>query len=117
SYGYVRSQASAAGVSGDVDYYVSLSQFAQQGFQQHSEQDNQRLFANVGSRLSEQLETRFSLLYALTDSALPGNLTRAEIGGNPRLANPMNVTGNQHRDYQLLRVANKTTYVWDRQRI
>lgn len=117
SYGYVRSQASAAGVSGDTDYYVSLSQFAQQGYQQHSEQDNQRLFATVGRRLSEQLETRFSLLYALTDSELPGNLTKAEINSNPRLANPANVTGNQHRDFSLVRLANKTTYAWDQQRI
>lgn len=117
SYGYVRSQASAAGVSGDTDYYVSLSQFAQQGFQQHSEQDNQRLFANVGRRLSDQLETRFTFLYALTDSELPGNLTKAEINSNPRLANPANVTGNQHRDFSLVRLANKTTYAWDQQRI
>ncbi len=117
SYGYVRSQASAAGVSGDADYYVSLSQFAQQGYQQQSEQDNQRLFANVGRRLSAELETRFSFLYALTDSELPGNLTKAEINSNPRLANPVNVAGNYHRDFSLLRVANKTTYAWDQQRI
>lgn len=117
SYGYIRSQASAAGVSGDTDYYVSLSQFAQQGYQQQSEQDNQRLFANVGRRLGAELETRFSLLYALTDSELPGNLTKAQINSNPRLASPGNVAGNWHRDFNLLRVANKTTYAWDRQRI
>ncbi len=117
SYGYVRSQASAAGVSDDTDYYVSVSQFAQQGFQQHSEQDNQRLFANVGRRLSDQLETRFSLLYALTDSELPGTLSKAEINSNPRLANPANVAGNQHRDFSLVRLANKTTFAWDRQRL
>lgn len=115
SYGYVRSQASAAGVKGDTDYYVSVSQFAQQGYQQQSGQSNQRLFANVGRRLSDQLETRFSLLYARTDSELPGNLTKAEINSNPRLANPANVAGNQHRDFNLLRVSNKTTYAFDHQ--
>lgn len=117
SYGYVRSQASAAGVSSDTDYYLSVSQFAQQGYQQQSEQDNQRLFANVGRRLSAELETRFSLLYALTDSELPGNLTKAELNSNPRLANPANVAGNYHRDFNLLRLANKITYAWDAQRI
>lgn len=117
SYGYIRSQASFAGVNGDTDYYVSVSQFAQQGFQAHSEQDNQRLFANVGRRLSDQLETRFSLLYALTDSELPGNLTKAQLYGDPRQANPVNVAGNYHRDFNLLRISNKTTYAWDQQRI
>ncbi len=115
SYGYVRSQASAAGVKDDTDYYVSVSQFAQQGYQQQSEQDNQRLFVNVGRRLNHQLETRFFLLYALTDSELPGNLTKAEINSNPRLANPANVAANHHRDFNLLRVSNKTTYAFDDQ--
>ncbi len=115
SYGYLRSQASFAGVRGDTDYYVSLSQFAQQGYQQQSEQSNQRLFANVGRRLSDQLETRFSLLYALTDSELPGNLTKTQLNSNPRQANPANVAGNYHRDFNLLRVSNKTTYAFDDQ--
>lgn len=117
SYGYVRSQASAAGVSGDTDYYLSVSQFAQQGYQQQSEQDNQRLFANVGRRLSDRLETRFSLLYALTDSELPGNLTRNEINTSPRMANPANVAGNYHRDFSLFRLSNRTVYAWEQQRV
>lgn len=117
SYGYRRSQASFAGVSGDVDYYVSLSQFAQQGYQRQSEQDNQRLFASIGRRLGAGLETRFFLLHALTDSELPGNLTKAEINSNPRLANPANVAGSHHRDFRLFRLANKTTHAWEQQRL
>ncbi len=117
SYGYLRGQASTAGVNGATDYYVSLSHSSQHGFQAHSEQSNQRLFANIGHRVNDHLETRFSFLYALSDSELPGSLTKAEINTHPRLANPGNVTGNQHRDFNLTRLSNKTTYAWGEQRI
>jgi iron complex outermembrane receptor protein len=117
SYGSLREQISAAGVNGATDYYVSLSHSSQQGFQAHSEQSNQRLFANIGHRINDNLETRFSFLYALSDSELPGSLTKTQINTNPRLANPGNVTGNQHRDFNLARLSNKTTYTWGEQRL
>lgn len=117
SYGYLRGQASVAGVKDAVDYYVSLSHSSQDGYQAHSKQSNQRLFANLGYRISDRLETRFYFLHAISDSELPGNLTKTELRTNPRLANPGNVTGNQHRDFNLTRLSNKTTYAWDDQRL
>lgn len=117
SYGYLRGQVSAAGVKGSADYYITGTYFHQDGYQGHSEQSNQRLFANLGYRINENLETRFSFLYALSDSELPGNLTKTEINTNPRAANPANVAGNQHRDFNLYRVSNRTTYAWGEQRV
>lgn len=117
SYDYFRGQISTAGVKDRIDYYVSLSHSSQQGFQAHSEQSNQRLFANVGYRVNDQLETRFSFLYAVSDSELPGSLTKTESNTNPRLANPGNITGNQHRDFNLGRVSNKTTWRFGEQRL
>jgi len=117
SYGYLRGQMSMAGVNGATDYYVSLSHSSQDGYQVQSKQSNQRLFANLGYRINNNLETRFYLLHAISDSELPGNLSKTEIATNPRLANPGNVTGNWHRDFNLTRLSNKTTYAWGDQRI
>ena len=117
SYGYLRGQASAAGIRGAADYYMTATHFSQDGYQAHSEQSNQRLFANLGYRINNNLETRFYFLYALSDSELPGNLTKTEINTSPRSANPVNVALNQHRDFNLYRVSNKTTYAWGDQRI
>jgi iron complex outermembrane receptor protein len=117
SYGNVRGQMSVAGVKDAVDYYVSLSHASQDGYQAQSRQSNHRLFANLGYRINDRLETRFYLLHAISDSELPGNLSKTEINTNPRLANPGNVAGNHHRDFNLTRLSNKTTYVWDNQRI
>lgn len=117
SYGYLRGQAAAAGVKGDADYYVSLTHFSQDGYRKQSKQANQRLFANVGYRIAAGLETRFYLLHALTDSELPGSLTRTQLNNMPRMANAGNVAGNHHRDFTLTRVSSKTTWVDDGHRV
>lgn len=110
SYGYLRGQVSGGIVKDSFDGYASLSHFSLDGFQDHSQQHDYRLFANLGIRLNEQLETRFYVLDANTDSELPGTLTKAQIEANPRSANPASVAGNQKRDFDLTRVSNRTVY-------
>jgi iron complex outermembrane receptor protein len=117
SFGTVRGLISSGTVAGANDYFLSLSHLSQDGFRDHSRQSNQRLFTNVGHRFSENLETRFYLTLAVTDSELPGNLTKAELEANPQKAqrNPSlkifdNIDSDWKRDFDLLRVANKTTW-------
>jgi iron complex outermembrane receptor protein len=117
SFGTVRGLLSSGGVSGKNDYFLSLSHLSQDGFRDHSKQNNQRLFANVGHRFNDQLETRFYLTLALTDSELPGNLTKAQLEANPRQAQRNAgvkifdyIDSNWKRDFDLLRLANKTTW-------
>jgi iron complex outermembrane receptor protein len=110
SFDYARLQGSAAGVSGPVDYFASVSHFFQEGFRDHAQQDNNRLFGNVGYRLNPNLETRFYFSAVDSDSELPGNLTKAQLKTNPSAANAGNVSGNQKRDIKLYRLANKTTW-------
>lgn len=117
SYGYLRGQVSGGIVKDNFDGYASLSHFSLDGFQDHSKQHDYRMFANLGLRLNEQLETRFYVLDANTDSELPGTLTKAQIEANPQSANPANVTGNQKRDFDLTRIANRTVYGFGDSRI
>lgn len=110
SFGYLRGQVSGGIAKDHFDGYASLSHFSLDGFQDHSQQQDYRLFANLGLRLNEQLETRFYALDANTDSELPGTLTKAQIESNPRGANPANISGNQKRDFDLTRISNRTVY-------
>jgi len=109
SYGYAKAQVSSGQVFGDVDYYISGTHFQQDGFRDHSTQNNQRAFANVGWRATKELETRFYVTYVNTESELPGNLTKAILEDEPKDANPPNQTNDQKRDFKLARLANKTT--------
>ncbi|HKV13144.1 MAG TPA: TonB-dependent receptor [Thermoanaerobaculia bacterium] len=111
AFGYLRGQASSGGVAGPVDYYASLSHFGQDGFRDHSEQSTQRFFGNLGYRLRDDRETRFYLTAVRTDSELPGNLTKAQLENNPSQAAAGNLALDQKRDFDLLRLANRTSFV------
>lgn len=108
SFGYNRLFLSSGGVHGSLDYFASVSRYSQDGFRDWSEQDNWRMFSNVGYRINPDLETRFYLTYTKTDSQLPGNLTKAQLRSDPTQANTNSLNGRQKRDFNLIRVANRT---------
>jgi iron complex outermembrane receptor protein len=117
SFDSYRTQVSSGMVLGAFDYYISVSHFSQDGFREHSQQNNDRLFANFGYRLSPEWETRFYLTYVQSDSELPGAITEQQLEDDPREAQrnaffaPVDVVlSNWKRDYELLRIANKTTW-------
>jgi len=118
SAGYLRTTAAGGGARGAGDGYVSLTHQQQDGFRRHARQSNQRLFANAGWRHGPEAETRLFLTAVRTDSELPGNLTRAQLRADPRQAAAGNLVLDQKRDFDLLRLAAKTTRrtgstVWD----
>jgi iron complex outermembrane receptor protein len=108
SFGYRRGQVTGGGVEGDLDWAATYSTFDQDGFRDHAVQKAQRATANAGYRFSGDVETRFFFSYANSDSQLPGNLTKAQLESDPTQANPANVSGNQKRDIDWLRLSNKT---------
>lgn len=113
SYGYLRGQISSGLVSGPYDYYTSLTQFYQDGFRIHSEQNTQRLVANAGTKISDTLENRLYVTAVKTDSRLPGNLTKAQLIANPQQAAAANVAQNHKRDFELLRLSDTASVRFD----
>ena len=112
SYDYLRSRYAGGYTEGSKDLYYSLSHASQSGFRDHAEQSAQRLFSNFGIKLRDDLETRFYIAAIHTDSELPGSLTKAELEANPRQADNSifgAVNFDNRRDFELFRVANKTT--------
>jgi len=123
SYNTYRALLSSGAVVGPFDYFVSLSHFSTDGYRDHSSQNNQRIFANLGYKFHEELETRFYLGLAQTDSELPGSLTAAQMDENPEMAQRVPaflrgiqpvarfdyVTSDWKRDYDLIRIAGNAT--------
>lgn len=108
SFGYRRLGLSTGGVIGDFDYFISGSTFNQDGFRDFAVQDAERINANFGYKISSDVETRFYVGYAKSDSALPGNLTKAQLKNDPRDSFLSTTLGQQRRDIDLFRIANKT---------
>jgi iron complex outermembrane recepter protein len=110
SYDYYRTTVGGGFEKDIVDVYASFTQQSQGGFRDHTEQNNQRFFSNFGIKINDQLETRFYFSTVKTDSELPGSLTKAQLERDPRQANIASVNRDQHRDFDLVRLANKTTF-------
>ncbi len=123
SFGTIHAQAASGLVHGPLDVYLSLSHFSMDGFREHSQQNSQRLFFNLGYRITPELETRFYFTWLQTDSELPGNLTKEQLEADPRqparsLTKMFDVVdSNWKRDYSLFRLANKTTWQRDDHRL
>lgn len=111
AFDYLRARVAHGIADGAHDAYVSLSQAYQEGYRDHSRQNNSRFFANVGWRPADHIETRIFATSVRTDSELPGNLTKTELEANPRQAAPANLTQKQKRDFDLHRIASRTTVV------
>lgn len=112
SFGYRRAYAQYTAANDSSDIFLSASHFGRDGFQHHSEQDTQRLFANAGHRFSDTLEQRVYLTLVRTESELPGALTEDEFRrGKTRVAAPGNMTGDQRRDFDLWRLAYKLSWL------
>lgn len=117
SFGYKRFGASTGGVTGDLDYFVNVSTFSQDGFRDFARQDARRVNTNIGYRINNDLETRFYFGYTDSESDLPGNLTKAQLKNDPSQAFLNPATLQQKRDIEVMRVANKTTFRMDKARL
>src|SRR5690606_16909463 len=112
-----RAQLSSGMVEGPFDYYISLTNGFSDGYRDHSKQANFRIFSNLGYRINEEIETRFYLTYVLTNSELPGELTKEQMYADPRQARADNALNDWRRDYYQVRLANKTVWEKDEQRL
>jgi iron complex outermembrane receptor protein len=117
SFGTWRGQISSGHVVGPFDYYATVTQSAIDGFRDFSQQNNQRVLANLGWRFNEDVETRFTFNYARSDSELPGSLTKAQAEQNPAQAAAGNVLRIDKRDFTYYRAAVKTTARFDEARL
>lgn len=107
SYGYVRMEAGGGGIYGRLDQFGSVSLRLLDGYQEHSSEDTETAFADVGYKFSDDIENRFYITLDRTDRDLPGGLTKSEMEKNPRAANPFAMIQDWNRAWSYIRLADK----------
>lgn len=120
SFEYLRARLEAGLHEGNRDAYFSLSAQSQDGFRDHSKQEGQRFFSNMGWRINDGVETRLFVSAVNSRSQLPGSLTKVELEDDPLRADESlfgALRFDHRRDFELLRVANKTVIVDGSRRI
>jgi iron complex outermembrane receptor protein len=110
SYGFFRGQISSAGVDGKFDYYASLSGRLRDGYRDHSAEDTELLFADLGYKISDNLENRFYLTVDQTDRQLPGGLTQEQMEEDPKQADPLAAPQDYRKQWYYARLADKISY-------
>ena len=109
SFGFHKLSTSSGGVSGPVDYFIAGTWQETDGFRDHSWGESVRGSMNVGYRLSEDAETRFYLNANWVRQRIPGSVTKQSALTSPETAAAGNITLDQQRNIDTVRIANKTT--------
>src|SRR5437773_1869087 len=107
SYGYFRGEISSGAVQGRLDQFGSIGLRERDGFREHSREDTEIFFADLGYKFSEQAENRFYLTLDRTDRNLPGGLTKSEMEDSPSRANPLAIAEDWNKEWNYIRLADK----------
>lgn len=113
AFGFSRLQANAGGVNGPWDGFVTGSAQRADGYRDHSDGHAYRLSGNVGYQISPDFETRFYLNANSVRQRIPGTVSKEAALTTPEAAAPNNVSMDQQRNIDTVRIANKTTIRFD----
>lgn len=113
SFSSRKAHISSGAVIGNNDYYISASTSNSNGFRQQNKQENQMIFANVGHKISQNIQNRSYFSFVNSHLELPGALTEAQINSDSTVANTSNFSNKQERNVEQFRFANKTTWFND----
>jgi len=110
SYGFLRGQTSVGGVDGPVDYYASVMGRYRDGYRDHSRENTELLFSDVGYKIDDNLENRFYLTVDHENRLLPGALTKQQMNQDPTAADPDAVDQDFNKRWTYFRFADKVSY-------
>src|SRR3569833_2347983 len=86
SFGYLREQLSSGKAFGPADYFITGSNFTNDGYRDHSGGHGQRLNGNFGYRFGDNIETRLYLNYNNVKQRIPGEVTKDSAVNSPQTA-------------------------------
>ena len=107
SYGFFRGDMSGGAVEGRLDEFGSISFRSREGFREHSREDTEIFFGDLGYKFSEQVENRFYLTLDRTNRNLPGGLTKSEMENDPSQANPLAIAQDWNKEWSYVHLADK----------
>jgi len=107
SYGFFRGDISGGAVQGKFDEFGAIGFRSREGFREHSREDTEILFADLGYKFNDQVENRFYLTLDRTNRNLPGGLTKSEMEDDPSQANPLAIAQDWNKELSNVRLADK----------
>lgn len=109
SFDTVRAMASAGFANEEGDAWLAAVADRSDGERQHSERGSLRFNGNVGLKIGPGIETRFYASAQHIRQELPGALPMSLVRTAPETSLPANISGDQARDIDSLRLQNRTS--------
>ena len=117
SHGQRQVRATRGAVFNDsLDALITLEHKLWQGYRDHNQSDRKGLYANMGWRMTDTIETRLFASYLDNKEELPGALTAAELSADPHQAAQSAIGGDFQKNVETQRLANKTIIRLDKHR-
>ncbi len=88
SFGYYQQTISTGLSHGPWDLLAAFSNHVQGGYQEHSQENYQKLTVNLGYRINDTSENRFYFYYGRLDQNNPASLDKEALYANPRGTDP-----------------------------
>src|SRR5256885_14056751 len=98
---------SGGAVEGQFDELVAIGFRAREGFREHSRENTEILFADLGYKFSDHVENRFYLTLDRLDRDLSGGLTKSGMENAPWQANPLAIPQDWNKHWEYIRLADK----------
>ncbi|MGA3172335.1 MAG: TonB-dependent receptor [Chthoniobacteraceae bacterium] len=93
--------------SGPWDVFASFSNHSLDGFREHSQESDQKVFLSIGTRLGDNAENRFYVFWGNVDQNNPASLTKEEMYQNPTQTTPESIAQNWDTNWAYVRLADQ----------
>jgi iron complex outermembrane receptor protein len=110
SFGYFRGETTSGWSDGPADLIFSLMGRVRDGFREHSAENTERLFGDIGYRLNDQWESRFYVNLDHVERQLPGGLTKSQLNDDPEQASRDAVEEDFNKKWDFIRLADKISF-------
>ncbi|HEX4086949.1 MAG TPA: TonB-dependent receptor [Chthoniobacteraceae bacterium] len=92
---------------GALDAFLSLSNHSLDGFRDHSQENDQKLFLSLGAQLGPSAENRLYLFMGRVDQNNPSSLTKEEMNANPTQTDPESVAQDWDTTWSYFKLADR----------
>ena len=114
SFGYYQQTLSSGWSQGAWDLLAAASDHVQDGYQDHSQENYQKVTFNLGYRLSDAAQNRFYFFYGRLDQNNPAALDKDELYAHPRQTDPEAVQENWNTRWNYTRLIDRfAVQGWD----
>src|SRR5499427_3574587 len=107
SYGFFRGDMSGGAVQGQFDEFGAFDYREREGFREHSRENTEILFTDLGYKFNDKVENRFYLTLDRFNRNLPGGLTKSEMEDDPTQANPLAIVQDWNKSLSSIRLADR----------